>query len=141
MKPFMRLAGVIGSLFLGLTGMIQAESIFRQQDIFISGLDGINIYRIPALIVSPKGTILAFCEAREGDDGDPTDLVLKRSLYDGRLSKARKLNGYDRVFGNGVNWERMQVVLPGRGKAIMQNCPVIDLKNGTILIICYEVSG
>jgi len=136
----MRLAHLL-VLFISLTSLIRAEPLFRRQDIFTSGVDGINIYRIPAMIVSPKGTILAFCEAREGDDGDPTDLVLKRSLYDGRPSKARKLNGYERVFGNGVNWERMQVVLPGKGKAIMQNSPVIDLNNGTIWIVCYEVSG
>jgi sialidase-1 len=112
--------------------------MFRQQDLFISGLDGVNIYRIPALIVSPKGTILAFCEAREGDDLDPTDLVLKRSLYDGGGSKPRILNGYERVFGYGVNWERMQIVLPGDGKAIVTPCPVVDRSNGAILMCCWH---
>src|SRR5687768_3157548 len=109
----MRLAHLL-ALFIALSSVIRAEQLFRRQDIFTSGVDGVDIYRIPALIVSPKGTILAFCEAREGDDGDPTDLVLRRSLYDGRLDKDRKLNGYERVFGNGVNWDRMQVVLPGK---------------------------
>ena len=61
--------------------------------------------------MSPKGTLLALCEAREGDDGDPTDLVLKRSLYDGRPSQPRQLNGYPRTFGYGINWLPMQVVL------------------------------
>ena len=97
-------------------GAARGETLFRQQDLFISGLDGVNIYRIPSLIVSSKGTILAFCEAREGDDADPTDLVLKRSLYDGGRSVPQKLNGYERIFGYGVNWEPMQMVLPGRVK-------------------------
>ena len=74
-----------------------------------------NIYRIPALIVTPKGTILAFCEAREGDDGDPTDLVLKRSRFS-QPQAPRQLNGYDRVFGYGINWEPMRVVLAGNGE-------------------------
>ena len=65
---------------------LHGQSFFRQQDLFISGHDDVNIYRIPSLIVSPQGTILAFCEARQGDDGDPTDLVLKRSLYHGTVS-------------------------------------------------------
>lgn len=47
------------------------EPFFTQQDLFVSGIDNVNIYRIPALIVSPKGSLLAFCEAREGDNGDP----------------------------------------------------------------------
>ena len=117
------------------------QSFFRQQDLFISGHDDVNIYRIPSLIVSPQGTILAFCEARQGDDGDPTDLVLKRSLYRGKASKSRQLNGYPRTFGYGVNWQRMQVVLAGNGEAIMQPCPVVDRTTGAILICCQEIRG
>ena len=45
-------------------GAERDQELFRQQDLFISGIDGVNIYRIPSLIVSSKGTILAFCEAR-----------------------------------------------------------------------------
>ncbi len=123
------------------TPAVEAEPFFTQQDLFIGGLDGVNIYRIPALIVSPKGTLLAFCEAREGDDGDPTDLVLKRSAYDGHPSKPRMLNGYERTFGYGVNWTRMQVVIPGNGQAIMQPCPVVDRTTGEILICCQEIRG
>ncbi len=116
-------------------------SLFRQQDLFISGLDGVNIYRIPSLLVSAKGTILAFCEARVGDDADPTDLVLKRSLYDGGRSVPQKLNGYERVFGYGVTWEPMQMVLPGKGKAITNPCPVVDREDGTILMCCWRSLG
>ena len=117
------------------------EGFFRQQDLFISGLDGVNIYRIPSLLVSAKGTILAFCEAREGDDADPTDLVLKRSLYDPARSVPQKLNGYERIFGYGVNWEPMQMVLPGKGKAITNPCPIVDRDDGTILMCCWHSLG
>ncbi len=119
----------------------RGEALFRQQDLFISGLDGVNIYRIPSLLVSAKGTILAFCEAREGDDADPTDLVLKRSLYDPARGVPRKLNGYERIFGYGVNWEPMQMVLPGKGKAITNPCPVVDRDDGTILMCCWHSLG
>ena len=122
-------------------GAERGKELFRQQDLFISGIDGVNIYRIPSLIVSSKGTILAFCEARDGDDGDPTDLVLKRSRYDGGPSVPRKLNGYERIFGYGINWEPMQLVLPGEGKAITNPCPVVDRDDGTIVMCCRHLFG
>jgi len=119
----------------------QGKPFFVQQDLFVSGHDNVNIYRIPSLIVSTKGTLLAFCEARRGDDGDPTDLVLKRSFYSGKPSRTRMLNGYPRTFGYGVTWQKMQVVLAGKGKAIMQPCPVVDRTSGDILICCQEIRG
>src|SRR5688572_17330218 len=104
-------AAAIASLLVSTLALeLSAQPSFRQQDLFVSGIDGVNIYRIPALIVTAKGTILAFCEAREGDDGDPTDLVLKRSRFS-QPQAPRQLNGYDRVFGYGINWEPMRVVL------------------------------
>ncbi|MSR60577.1 MAG: exo-alpha-sialidase [Planctomycetaceae bacterium] len=129
------------ALLLAASTNLRAEPFFIQQELFISGHDDVNIYRIPSLIVSPKGTILAFCEARQGDDGDPTELVLKRSLCDAQPSQSRNLNGYPRTFGNGVNWQRMQVVLAGNGEAIMQPCPVVDRTTGKILICCQEIRG
>ena len=48
-----------------------AETRFTDTELFTSGHDNVNIYRIPSLAVAPSGTILAFIEAREGDDGDP----------------------------------------------------------------------
>ena len=38
------------------------------------------------MIVTNKGTVLAFCEARKQSDkdGSPTDVVLKRSFDNGR---------------------------------------------------------
>ena len=139
---FFRTEAVLAiAILIAAPTKLRAEPFFRQQDLFISGHDDVNIYRIPSLIVSPKGTILAFCEAREGDDGDPTDLVLKRSLFDGQPSKPRQLNGYPRTFGHGVNWQRMQVVLAGKGEAIMQPCPVVDRTTGEILICCQDIRG
>jgi sialidase-1 len=117
-----------------------AEPLFTDMDLFLSGHDIVNIYRIPSLITAPSGTLLAFIEAREGDDGDPTDLKLKRSLFTGP-QPVRMLNGYPRVFGYGVNWEPMRTVLAGKGQAIMNPCPVLDRSTGRIWLPCYEVRG
>ncbi|MBM4002574.1 MAG: exo-alpha-sialidase [Planctomycetes bacterium] len=131
---------VIAILIAASTALC-AEPYFARQDLFISGHDDVNIYRIPSLITSPKGTLLAFCEARQGDDGDPTDMVVKRSVYEQPPAPARNLNGYSRIFGYGVNWRPMQVVLAGKGEAIMQPCPVVDRTTGEILICCQEIRG
>jgi len=134
-------AAAIASLLISTLAIeLWAQPSFRQQDLFISGIDGVNIYRIPALIVTAKGTILAFCEAREGDDGDPTDLVLKRSRFSPPQAP-RQLNGYDRVFGYAINWEPMRVVLAGNGEAAMNPCPVIDRTNGAIWTPVFKVAG
>jgi sialidase-1 len=130
--------------FASCAGALQsaaaAEPMLAQVDLFSSGQDDVNIYRIPALLTAPSGTLLAFIEARAGDDGDPTDLTLKRSVY-APAQEPRMLNGYPRVFGYGVNWEPMRTVLPGKGGAIMNPCPVIDRSTGRIWLPCYEVLG
>lgn len=98
-----------------------AKALFEQKPLYVAGLDEVNIYRIPALIVTSKGTLLAFCEARAGGDKSPTDLVLKRSVNSGR------------------NWTRMQTVLTGDGGAIMNPTPVVDRKDGAIVLVCNLV--
>ena len=133
-----RLSGfVVGATMYHLAGLpvgVCAEPFFHQKDLCISGINNVNNYRIPTLLVSPKGTILAFCEARDGDDGAPTDIVLKQSVYSGQTPTPRNLNGFPRIFGYGVSWGRMQAVVPGKGQATMQNTPLIDRDTGTILL-------
>lgn len=55
-------------------------------DVFLAGRDGYHTYRIPALIVSKRGTLLAFAEGRKNDrkDHGDIDLLLKRSEDGGR---------------------------------------------------------
>ena len=53
--------------------------------IFKSGSDGYNTFRIPSLVTTSSGVVLAFAEGRKNsssDSGD-IDLVLKRSLDGG----------------------------------------------------------
>ena len=63
-----------------MTG-VQPDMQFEERGLFISGEDGYHTYRIPALVVSQKGTVLAFCEGRKygRSDAGKIDLVLKRS--------------------------------------------------------------
>ncbi|MDP7288617.1 MAG: sialidase family protein, partial [Phycisphaerae bacterium] len=53
----------------------------NQLDVFVSGKEGYKTFRIPAIVVTKKGAVLAFCEGRVGGRGDSgnIDMVLKRS--------------------------------------------------------------
>lgn len=86
-----------------------------QVDVFVSVRDGYKVFRIPALIVSAKGTLLAFCEGRaSGSDTGDIDTVLKRSL-DG-----------------GATWQPLQVVGDDGPNTFGNPCPVVDRDTGTI---------
>jgi sialidase-1 len=94
---------------------------FDESDVFTAGQEGVSRYRIPALLVSPGGLLLAFCEARKISlhDASPTDLVLRRSL------------------DNGATWLPLQRILCGVGaEAIMNPCPFVDGK--TTWLFCMN---
>jgi len=88
-------------------------------DVFVSGTEGYHTYRIPAVVQTKKGTLLAFCEGRKtsrSDHGD-LDLVLRRS------------------FDGGKTWQPMQLVYEEGGTAkitIGNPCPVVDATTGTV---------
>lgn len=52
--------------------------------VFEAGEDGYPTYRIPALVVTRSGTLLAFCEARTGGDWSQIDIVSRRSTDGGQ---------------------------------------------------------
>lgn len=57
------------------------------RDVFRTGTEGYGVYRIPGLIVTSKGTLLAYAEARKtaaGLDWDAIDIVVRRSEDGGK---------------------------------------------------------
>ena len=63
-----------------------AEPMLEKQDLFVVGDNpAYNIYHIPGIVVTAKGTVLAWCEARKGG-GDWSDIriLLRRSTDDGK---------------------------------------------------------
>jgi sialidase-1 len=60
-------------------------------DLFEAGRDGYALYRIPGIVVTKPGTVLAYCEARRNAAGDwgPIDVLLRRSTDGGRTWEPR----------------------------------------------------
>jgi sialidase-1 len=87
-----------------------------QRPVFVSGTEGYHTFRIPAILQTPGGTLLAFCEGRRhgrSDTGE-IDLVLRRSM-DG-----------------GETWGPLQVIWHGPGNTCGNPCPVVDRNTGVI---------
>ena len=57
------------------------QSRIDQHDLFLSEQDGYRVFRIPVLLTTTAGILLACCEARKGHRGDiaETDLLIRRS--------------------------------------------------------------
>jgi sialidase-1 len=88
----------------------------RETDVFVAGQDGYHTYRIPSVIVTPKGTLLAFCEGRKRGTSDTgnIDLLLKRSFDQGRT------------------WQPVQIIWDDSTNTCGNSCPVVDQTTGTI---------
>jgi len=69
------------------------EPFLEKTDLFVAGHGGYARYHIPGVVVTAKGTVLAWCEARKnGGDWDAIDLLLRRSTDDGKTwSEPRKI--------------------------------------------------
>jgi sialidase-1 len=90
-----------------------------QTNVFVSGQDGYHTCRIPALVVTARGTLLAFAEGRRqggGDAGD-IDLRLKRSTDLGRT------------------WQAAQLVWDDGANTCGNPCPVLDRETGEVWLL------
>lgn len=93
--------------------------------IYQPGYFGYNCFRIPAIINTMKGKLLAFAEARKngcGDSGD-IDLVLRRSSDGGKT------------------WSDLQIVWNDSTNTCGNPVPVQDVSTGKIWLICSWNGG
>ena len=70
----------------GAAARAQGEPMLEKVDLFEGGVDGYALYRIPGIVVTRQGTVLAYCEARRTgkSDWDTIDILLRRSTDGGR---------------------------------------------------------
>jgi sialidase-1 len=82
---------LIGCLVAVGNRLSAAEPTFAKSDLFEAGRDGYALYRIPGLVVTAKGTVLAYCEARRTgkSDWDTIDIMLRRSTDGGKTWSPR----------------------------------------------------
>jgi sialidase-1 len=69
-----------------------AEPRLEKTDLFQAGTEGYALYRIPGIVVTTQGTLLAYCEARKTGKGDwgAIDIMLRRSSDGGRTWQPRR---------------------------------------------------
>ncbi|OAH15388.1 sialidase family protein [Streptomyces jeddahensis] len=96
-----------------------AAAGFEQQVLFKASQDpGYACFRIPAVVKTTKGTLVAFAEGRVNDcsDAGDIDLVVKRSTDGGRT------------------WGPLQVINEGAGDTHGNPAPVVDRRTGRIVV-------
>ena len=84
-----------------------------------SGMDGYDTYRIPAVVVTTNGTLLAFCEGRKNSRSDTgnIDLLVKRSQDQGKT------------------WSQQAVIWDDAGNTCGNPCPIVDRETGSVFLL------
>ena len=97
-------------------GQVLGDERFAEQVLYRGGQGGYHTYRIPGLVVTLTGRILALCEGRRYSAADAGSIdILLRSSDD-----------------NGVTWSDAKVVVDGGGATVGNPCPVVDRNTGRI---------
>lgn len=63
------------------------KGFMEEHDVFIGGREGVSCFRIPSLVTTTKGTLIAVCDARKSkcyDAPNNIDIALKRSYDKGK---------------------------------------------------------
>lgn len=110
------------SIFTCVILLISADIQAQSNDLnylYKAGDNGYKCFRIPAIVTTVKGTLLAFAEARRNHcgDADDIDLVVRRS-EDG-----------------GMTWSPMILVWDDGGNTCGNPAPVVDARTGRILLL------
>ena len=111
-------AAMIPALLLSQTPRRQAKPVVREV-VYKAGENGCDTYRIPAVVVTKSGVLLAFAEARwhsSSDTGD-IDLVVKRSTDGGRT------------------WSESITVWDDGGNVCGNPSPVVDRETGRVILL------
>lgn len=101
------------------------QSLFAQDnnpahvEVFSPRADGYPAIRIPSLVVTQAGTLLAFAEGRQGGDHSENDLIVKRSE------------------DNGATWTELQIVNES-GELSLNNPQAVVLDSGRILLMYQQ---
>jgi len=117
-----RILAIVATVFaatLGIPAFAAEEAEIPSDVVWRGGVDGYHTYRIPAIVTTKSGVLLAFCEGRKASrsDAGDIDVLLKRST------------------DSGDTWSAQAIVYEEGGEAkitIGNPCPVVDASTGVI---------
>lgn len=115
---FSRLHQCVTLLSCCVVGLLSAAApLIETSDVFPAKMAGIERYRIPGIVVTSRGTVLAYAEARKNNSSDwgEIEIHLRRSLDAGKTWESGKKIAHlgDRLEGNprkATGGEREQTV-------------------------------
>ena len=100
----LRPAKLLTAVAVALAAAASAAPLLEKTDLFKAGEGGVAAYRIPGVVVSTQGTVLAYCEARKNSKADwgEIEVYLRRSTDGGRTwDPARQIAHLgERIEGN-----------------------------------------
>lgn len=126
-----RISSILLLLLFGLAPIMKLDGLYAGEPrgeadhrpdlnyLFESGTEGYQCFRIPAIILTREGTLLAFAEGRKhgcSDTGD-IDLVMKSSR------------------DNGQTWSALKVIWDDGENVCGNPAPVVDQLTGTIYVL------
>ncbi|NLH15716.1 MAG: exo-alpha-sialidase [Phycisphaerae bacterium] len=109
-----------------ITGISVGNRVFEKETtiVFESGKERYHTYRIPALVVTTKGTLVAFCEGRENrSDAGNIDLLVRTSRDMGKT------------------WSPANVIWSDGDNTCGNPCPVVDQQTGTLWLLMTHNLG
>ncbi len=118
MKGTIKSLGIFLLMAVAELGIQAQPFMVHKTTVFEAGQDGIDSYRIPSLVATPNGTLLAFCEARKisSTDKTPTDIVVRRSTDQGKT------------------WSKLQFLTHGDQEAFMDPVALVDEVTGIVFL-------
>jgi len=102
-----------------VNGNFTNPGFHKSRVLFEAGTHGYYLYRIPSMVCTREGTLLAFCAARKGSGGDwdPIDIVMKRST------------------DSGNTWEPMKLLVHNDGLLSDNAVPIVDYVTGDVHLL------
>lgn len=128
-------------LLLSFVAALAVAAEPTKVDVFVAGTEGHPIYRIPTLVMTGKGTLIAVCEARQkvGGDWAEIDLVYRRSTDGGKTWGKQQVLADGNKYTGGPNPAARRP--KDRAKEITCNNPVLiaDPAQGIVhALYCIE---